>query len=272
MIDGVPVVDVHVHLAPERLALAVRAALKSMYGWELDWPTDPEQVIADLVAFGTDVVVAQPYAHKPGIAASLNAFGVELSQRHRGVLSMATVHPDDDDPVELLERALADGAVGLKVHCPVQRTLPDDPRMDAVYAACERWGAPILMHAGHGPDASTPYSGAASFAVLMRRHPSLRVCVAHLGTPELEAFVALAAAHESVFLDTALGGRVDGVTLEALAPVQDRVLWGSDYPNTTAAPGASLQVLRSLGIGGALLEDVLWRNSVRFFGRNLLES
>jgi len=272
MIDGIPVVDVHVHLAPERLALAVRAALASMYGWDLGWPTDPEAVIADLVAWGADVVVAQPYAHKSGMAASLNAFGVELSRRHRGVLSMATVHPDDDDPVGLLEDALGEGAVGLKVHCPVQRTLPDDPRMEAVYAACERWGTPILMHAGHSPDASTPYSGAASFAVLMRRHPSLRVCVAHLGTPEVHAFVAIAARHESVFFDTALGARVAGVKLEELAPVHDRLLWGSDYPNTTAAPGPSLEAVRSLGVEGALLEDVLWRNAVRFFGRNLLGS
>ncbi len=267
-----PVVDIHVHLAPQRLAQAVSAKLAEMYGWHAPWPTDPEEVVHDLRMAGTDVMVAQPYAHKPGIAASLNDFGVQLARRHADVLTMATVHPDDEDRVGLLESALAAGAVGLKVHCAVQRTRPDDPRMADVYEACERRGTPILMHAGHGPDPSTPHTGAAPFAELLRRHPSLRICVAHLGMPEPEAFFALAAQYEGVFLDLAAvpGSMIDALPLEAMDRLRDRILWGSDYPNTMAAPRPAYDRMRALGVEGELLECVMWRNAPRFLGRDVL--
>ena len=274
MIDGIPVVDVHVHLAPQRLARAVRAALADMYGWELPWPTDPEEVVLDLRTAGTDVMVAQPYAHLPGMAASLNDFSVALAQRHPDVLTMATVHPDDDDPVGLLRQALDAGAVGLKVHCPVQKTRPDDKRMSPVYAACEEWGVPVLMHAGHGPDSRTPHTGLRRFTTLLRRHPRLRVCVAHLGFPEARGFLALAADHDGVFLDlAAVAGRglaEVGLDVDDLARVSTRILWGSDYPNTVAAPRPAYNGLRAAGVDGALLEGILWRNAADFLGRDVL--
>jgi uncharacterized protein len=243
-----------------------------MYGWHPPWPTDPDEVVHDLRAAGTDVMVAQPYAHVAGMAASLNDFSVQFARRHPDVLTMATVHPDDDDPVGLLRTALSGGAVGLKVHCPVQRTRPDDPRMAGVYAACEEWGTPMLMHAGHGPDPSTPHTGASAFAALMRRHPSLRVCVAHLGMPEAPAFFDLAAAHASMFLDLAAvpGGMISALPLADMERLRDRILWGSDYPNTMAAPRAAYDRMRALGVDGELLECVMWRNAPRFLGRDVL--
>lgn len=267
-----PVVDIHVHLAPERLARAVHRALGEMYGWQVPWPADPQQVIADLRAAGADVMVAQPYAHIPGMAASLNDFSVGLARRYDGVLTMATVHPDDDDHVGLLRDALAAGAVGLKVHCAVQRVRPDDPRLSAVFAACEEWGTPILMHAGHGPDASTPHTGAASFAALMRRHPGLRVCVAHLGMPEAPAFFEVAASYPGVFLDLAAvpGGLVSALPLEEMEALADRILWGSDYPNTRTAPRAAYDRMRELGVSEPLLSAIMWRNAPRFLGRDVL--
>ena len=267
-----PVIDVHVHLAPLRLATAVHSALEASYGWRVPWPDDPDEVVHDLRMAGTDVMVAQPYAHQPGMAASLNDFSVQFARRHPDVLTMATVHPDDADPVGLLRTALDAGAVGLKVHCPVQHTAPDDPRMDGVYTACEDWGTPVMMHAGHGPDASTLFTGAAAFAVLMRRHPGLRVCVAHLGMPEWGDFFALASAYRGVFLDVAgvPGGAIHALPLEEMSLLSDRILWGSDYPNTVAAPRPAYERMCALGVSGALLESIMWRNAPRFLGRDVL--
>jgi len=267
-----PVVDVHVHLAPQRLAAAVQRALGEMYGWQVPWPTDPDEVVHELRSAGTDVMVAQPYAHLPGMAASLNDFSVQFARRHPDVLTMATVHPDDENRVALLSTALDAGAAGLKVHCPVQRTRPDDPRMSSVYAACEERGIPVLMHAGHGPDSVTPHTGARAFAALLRRHPSLRICVAHLGMPESRAFFDMAADHPNVFLDLAgvPGGLIDALPLDDMHRLSDRILWGSDYPNTMAAPRPAYDRMRSLGVSGDLLDSVMWRNAPRFLGRDVL--
>src|SRR5258708_40043091 len=97
-----PVIDVHVHLGPQRLAHAVHNALGEMYGWRPPWPTDPDEVVHDLRAAGTDVMVAQPYAHRAGLAAALNDFEVSLARRHRGGLTVATGDSGGDAPLRPL--------------------------------------------------------------------------------------------------------------------------------------------------------------------------
>lgn len=269
MHNGLPVIDAHVHLAPQRLARAVHSALAEQYGWRLAWPTDPDEVLADIRASGADLCVHLPYAHRPGIATALNEHGAGLAARHRDVLAFATVHPDDPGPVDVLEAAVAGGCRGLKVHCVVQRTAPDDPRMRDVYTWCERERLPILMHAGHAPDPITPTTGVAAFAALMRRYPDLTVCVAHLGGPESSAFLELLPRHDRLWLDVAgISGTIAaaGAAVERVLQHADRVVYGSDYPNIPVDVRSAIGLLEEAGFAGDALAGVLAGNAGRFLG------
>jgi predicted TIM-barrel fold metal-dependent hydrolase len=52
--------------------------------------------------------------------------------------------------------------------------------------------------------------------------------------------------------------------------LHDRILWGSDYPNTMAAPRPAFDRMRALGVEGELLDSIMWRNAPRFLGRDVL--
>ena len=267
MRDGMPVIDVHTHIAPERLARAVRAALVEQYGLEVPWPIEPGAVLADIRASGADLIVHLPYAHRAGVAEGMNRHSAELAAANPDVIGFATVHPDDGDPVGDLERAIAAGTRGLKVHCAVQRIAADDARMDPVFAWCERERVPVLIHAGHGPDPVTPHTGFDQFRTLMGRHPELDVCVAHLGGPEGDAFLDLAAAHPSLFLDVASvadAALQTGAGVERLLAMSDRILYGSDYPNSTYAAERGVDLLGELGFAGDALRAVVGDNAARF--------
>ena len=270
MRDGMRVIDVHTHVAPERLARAVRAALQEQYGLEVPWPVEPEAVLADIRASGADLIVHLPYAHRPGVAESMNRHSAELVAAHGDVVGFATVHPNDPDPVGDLERALAAGTRGLKVHCVVQRVSADDHRLDPVFAYCERERVPVLIHAGHGPDPGTPHTGAQQFATLMSRHPDLVICVAHLGLPEADAFLDLAARHPHLYLDTASVADADwfgaGAGHQRVRASIDRIMYGSDYPNSSYAADLGIPHLIAAGLAGDELAAVVGGNAARFLG------
>jgi predicted TIM-barrel fold metal-dependent hydrolase len=100
----------------------------------------------------------------------------------------------------------------------------------------------------------------------MRRYPDLRVVVAHAGADEFEAFFDLCGEYDGVYLDTAmvfnryLGGPPPiGRVLE----FQDRVVYGSDFPNIPYTLDAAIQAIRSLRLGRALEEKLLCTNAAR---------
>ena len=269
VLDGLRVLDAHVHLAPERLAVAVRDALTRMYGWQLAGPLDPAAVLAEVRAAGADRCVHLPYAHRAGIAAGLNEHSASLATAWADVVAFATVHPDDPDPVGMLAGAVEAGCRGLKVHCPVQRTRADDPRMQSVYAWCADHGIPVLMHAGHGPDAHTEHGGVEPFRALLRRHPTLRICVAHLGAPEADAFLDLLPAHPSLWLDvSSVLHDLDaaGTTAARVGAAADRLVYGSDHPNVPLRPAEAMTHLGALGLARDRLAAVLWDNGHAFLG------
>lgn len=270
MRDGMRVIDVHTHIAPLRLAQAVRAVLLRDYGGPIDGPVDPDEVLAELRRSGADLIVTMPYAHTTGIAAGLNAHATTLAAANDDVVTFATVHPDDDDPLRILDAALQAGARGLKVHCPVQRVRPDDPRLRPILDHCERAAVPVLMHATHTPDRTTPYTDASAVATVLERNPSLRLCIAHLGAPDTDVILDLCDRHPTLMLDIAglgdfLDPRVD-VDPSRLLAHADRIIYGSDFPNCWVPPGAGIDALRHAGFSGAALVAALSTNAERFLG------
>ncbi|MGH7682824.1 MAG: amidohydrolase family protein, partial [Vulcanimicrobiaceae bacterium] len=66
------VIDVHAHLHPPRLFAAIRRWFAERSSWRLTHPTEPADVAAALRAHGVERFVFCSYAHRPGIARSLN--------------------------------------------------------------------------------------------------------------------------------------------------------------------------------------------------------
>jgi hypothetical protein len=257
----VPAIDVHTHLFPERLARAVREALTRMYGWGFDHPTGPAEFAAFVRAHGTERFCILPYAHKPGIARSLNAWTAGTA-RAVDAIGFACIHQDDEDTVAILEEAFAAGLRGVKLHHQVQEVAPADPRLFPVYDLMLDRDLPLLVHAGRGPT-DHPATGAARFRELMERYPTLRICVAHLGLPETEDFIGMLDEYPRLYLDTSGTGRrsLAGVGIERHT---DRILFGSDSPNVTSPYERAIEQILELGLGAEAERRVFRENALEF--------
>ena len=233
--------DCHVHLMPERLMTAIRGALNEEAGWEVPHPVDRAGIEAVLRAHGVERYLALPYAHRAGVARDLNDWLLDAVADSEMAVPFATVHGDDEVGAVVRE-AFESGARGLKFQCPVQECGPADPRLDPAFSLAAEFDRPILFHAGTAPMfRDSPHVGPDPFREFVASYPDVRACCAHMGTFEWEAFVGIARANESVYLDTCfamatvVGDYVDfdpaSIPDSVFEDLAGRVMYGSDFPN-----------------------------------------
>lgn len=269
-----PVIDAHVHLFPD-------AVFQAIWRWfdEHAWPiryrlTTPE-VIAFLLARGVERVVALHYAHKPGLARSFNAYVAEVCRHEPRVLGLATVYPGEPDATAILAEAFAAGLRGVKLHCHVQCFAPDAPELHEIYAACARADKPLVMHAGREP-ASPAYRcdphalcSAERVERVLRDHPTLKLCVPHLGADEFDAYERLLLRHDNLWLDTTMAV-ADYFPLPAperlLRARPERILYGTDFPNLPYAWDREIKKLVALGLREEQLAAILGGTARALFG------
>jgi predicted TIM-barrel fold metal-dependent hydrolase len=236
---GFPCIDVHVHMHPARLARAIERHFAG-HGWIAGHSFDPDAVAAALRARGIERYCFFTYAHKPGIARSLNHWVAETAARLPEAVPLGTLHPDDPDLLDVAAEATDTlGLRGFKFHHSVQRFHVDDPRLAPVYARAEAAGHLLMLHVGTMPYRD-PFTGIAGLLRVLARHPRLRVCVAHMGEFERPALLPVLARYEHLYVDTTMalapaaaayvGAVPTAITDADLVAHQDRILFGSDFP------------------------------------------
>jgi predicted TIM-barrel fold metal-dependent hydrolase len=262
-----PIIDIHTHLMPERLFTAVRAYFRANL-WHPRYTGSTNELVQTLVDAGVSRFVFMPYAHRGEMSRSLNHWvaNVQATFAPHGI-GFGSFHPEDDNLVaELADEAFGRlGLRGAKLHPQVGHFGLDDSRLDALYERAIEHGALLLMHAGRRPEPGEQV-GVHVFARVMRRFPRLKVIVAHAGADEFDAFFDLCGMYEGVFLDTAmvfnrfLGGPPP---IQRVLEFQDRVVFGSDYPNIPYRWESAIQSILDLRLGRALEEKLLCTNAAR---------
>ncbi|WP_435119302.1 amidohydrolase family protein [Halolamina sp. C58] len=271
------VVDAHVHLMPDRLMRAIRDALGDAAGWTFDHPTDLAAMTEILRAAGVEEFFALPYAHRPGMADELNEWVCETAATADHVVPFATVHAGDDDVGGIVERAVDAGARGLKFQLPVQGFAADDPRLEPAYEVAADHDLPLLVHAGTAPMfRDDPNVGVDRFRSFLDSYPNLRVCAAHMGAYDVDAFCELARANENVFLDTTFTMSAvaeeymvfdpDSVADETLIELSESIMYGSDFPNIPYPYEHERAHLLGRELPDETQQDIFSRTARRFLG------
>ncbi len=268
------IVDAHVHLFPDRLAEAIRRWF-SEHAWEIRYRTSVDEAVRTLRDGGIDRCVVLPYAHKPGMAAALNDFTLQLARAYPEVVPCCTAFPGEDGIERLLDGALGEqGFHGVKIHSHVMHVAPDDRRLDPVWRASARHRKPVVIHCGREPAADgygtdvRALSGAARLRRALARHPEAICIVPHLGMDEPAAFEALLDEFPNLYLDTTMaitGYFPDPPDLEVLRRRPDRILYGTDFPNLPYEWDRELRVVRGLGLPPSDEALVLSGNARRLF-------
>ncbi|KAA1247395.1 amidohydrolase [Mycobacterium simiae] len=276
---GLPgIVDVHTHFMPKPVMDKVWQYFDSagpLVGrpWPIAYRTDEQRRVDILRAFGVRAFTSLVYPHKAHMAAWLNEWASEFAAATPDCLHTATFYPEPG--VEAyVRRAVDDGARVFKAHIQVGRYDPTDQLLDAAWGVVENAAIPVVIHCGSGP-APGEHTGPEPVAALLKRHPRLRLIVAHLGMPEYTEFLDLADRYDQVWLDTTMAFTpfieetmpFPRAEYTRLRDHGDRILFGSDFPNIPYRLIDAMRVLARLpGIDDEWLRNVLYHNGARLFG------
>lgn len=273
---GLPgIIDVHTHFMPPAILAKVWDYFDSagpLLGrpWPVTYRGSDEERVEHLRSMGVRRFSALSYAHKPGIAGFMNDWTKQFAERTPDALWSATFYPEPD--AETYVRELVEGGVEVfKVHVQVGDFAPNDPLLEPVWGLLAESGTPIVLHAGSGP-APGDHTGPAGVADVLSRHPDLALVIAHLGMPEIHEFLDLAERHDNVRLDTTMafvdfwGLPVPDDIPPRLLDLQQRLLFGTDFPNIPYVYAHQVEVLQRLDLGDDWMRSVLWHNGAELFG------
>lgn len=251
-------IDCHVHLFPKRLARAVRQALERYGLGPFTYPLDNARILEDLAAAGVSTVWSLPYAHAPGVANSLNAtmaeLATELTSQELEVVGGMTAHPEDRDPAATIDQGVARGLRVVKLHCSVGKYSIDDPGFTGMWEAIAHHRLPVVIHLGHATSGRTQVAEVTALGRVAARHPTISLIVAHAGHPSEQATASLMQAFPSVFADTTpVDDRPADLAPARFGQLTDRILFGTDVPNTSRTVETSIEdVQRQLGDAAVL--------------------
>jgi predicted TIM-barrel fold metal-dependent hydrolase len=201
-----------------------------------------DDVMAVLLAWDARTAMGRPPV--------TNDFVASCVARHPDVFcGFASVDPwAGEAAVAELRRAVLDlGLRGLKLHPTAQAFAPNDPQVAPLWAAAVELGVPVLFHTGTtGLGAGLPGGGGMKLGysrpVLLddvaADFPELAIVAAHPSWPWQDEMLAVAQHKTNVWLD--LSGWSPRrwspeLTRAVLGPLQDRALFGTDYPYLTFA-------------------------------------
>jgi uncharacterized protein len=275
---GLPgVIDVHTHFMPDNVMDKVWRyfdAAGPLLGrpWPITYRQDEQTRVDQLRAFGVLAFTSMVYPHKPDMAAWLNSWAVDFARRTPDCLQTATFFPEPSAAAYVPE-AIERGARVFKAHVQVGAYDPVDPLLEPVWGALEDAGTPIVIHCGSGPMPGR-FTGPGPIREVMRRHPRLRLVIAHLGLPEYSDFLDLTEAYDGVHLDTTMAFTdfTDSLApfpadqTPRLVDVADRIVLGTDYPNIPYSYTHAIESLERLGLSDDWLRGVLYENPRRLFG------
>ncbi len=281
-VKGRPI-DMHVHLTTPgffRTLGPFVEKVKSYFRAEFGEITI-EQALREYEEAGVGKLVLLPLdaSRLTGLPGDTNDLMAELQRVDpERVIAFATVDPlAGKKAVVELERAVKDlGLKGLKLHPQIQRFRPDDELCFEVYQAAEDLGIPVLIHTGTsgigagvegGGGVKLDYGRPIYIDTVAAEFRRLKLIMAHFGWPWYEEALAIAQHKANVYIE--LSGWSPKYIPQVVwryadSLIQDKVLFGSDYP--LIRPSRWLSEFEKVDLKPETREKILWANAERVLG------
>jgi uncharacterized protein len=205
------------------------------------WTCSPRE-LGDALALVRARGVVFPLMETAGYRAANDAVLAAADASEGRLVPFCRVNPHDD-PVNELERCLAAGASGVKLHPRAERFDLGHPGVAATFAVADERRLPVTIHSGLG----IPSLGRDALA-LAEHYPRAPLVLAHVGVTDLAWIWRHLGDHPNVYFDTAWWNPADHLALFALVP-PGRILLGSDIPFGTTAAAAIVAIRCGLEVG-----------------------
>jgi predicted TIM-barrel fold metal-dependent hydrolase len=274
-------IDVHIHPpAPGHQSLVDDPEIRSYFRSALNH-ADAEEMAAyyaDLDILGVLFSIDDETAS--GTPPISNDYIAELARRYpKQFIGFGSVDPwKGRAAINEIERCATElGLRGLKFHPQQQAFFPNDERFYPIWEAAQRLALPVLVHTGTtGVGVGKPGGGGIKLKYarpipyiddVAADFPELTIIMAHPSFPWQDEQLAMLVHKPNVYMD------LSGWSPKYFSPllvqyaktlVQDKVLFGSDYP--VISPERWLTDFEALGFEGAVRQKILFENAKQLLG------
>lgn len=260
------VIDVHAHIYPEKIARKAVDAIGAFYNTSMYGSGTSEHLLSSMEQSPITHFVVHSVATNARSVESINDFIIGERKAHPEFTGFMAMHQDYADPEREIERCIANGIKGVKIHPDTQEVDLDDPRLMNVYEIIEG-RLPIIIHVG---DYRHDFSHPRRLKNVLHTFPDLVVDAAHFGGWSMPEIAYDFLGEERCFVDVSssmfwLGRRRTKELCRLFGT--DRVMFGSDFPMWS--PVAEYETFASLNFTDDELENMLWHNAERFIGESI---
>lgn len=210
-----------------------------------------------------------------------NEIAAYAAKHPEKIVGFMSVDPNHPGALDEMDRAYELGLRGLKLGPIYQNFHPHDGRALAVFGKAATLKIPILIHQGTTFPRLAPleYADPLQLEKIAWAFPDLKIVIAHLGHPWMDETIVLIRKHPNLYSDiSALFYRpwqfYNGLISACEYGVQDKLLFGSDWPFTTPIEtAAQLRDINRFTVGTALprvpeeaIEGIINRDSLSLLG------
>lgn len=269
------IIDFHTHCFPDALApraMAQLTANAAACGYIPHTDGTVAGLLASMDTAGITRSVVCNIATNARQMHKVNEFALETAKTHPRLIPLGSLHPSA--PVAELEaeveRLVAAGIPGIKIHPDYVGVELDDPAFSPILELCQDRGLFVITHAGFDPVAPDHiHATPAMLRRILSDYPRLNLVAAHTGGFDEESGVLELLCGTRIYLDTSLAavrqarGQAWGESCAAILRAHDprRLLFATDSPWST--PAEELAFLRSVGLDDKTTEMILHENAER---------
>lgn len=171
-------IDIHTHIYPDDIAQKATDSVQAFYGIGSGTMDGTVKMLLEKgQKAGIDQYVILPVALRPDRVQHINDYIQSQAKLQDCFIPFGTVHAAMDGLMDEVERLLALGVKGIKMHPDSQRFSIDDERLFPMYEAL-RGRVPVLLHMG---DHRYNYSHPVKLRKVLDMFPGLDAIAAHFG-------------------------------------------------------------------------------------------
>ena len=255
------IIDFHTHAFPDALAEQTVPKLCAFAKVEATLDGKVSSLLAEMDRLGIESAVVLTIATKPSQFESILSWCSGLASPR--LFPFASVHPDDPEALEKIDRIREAGLKGIKLHPYYQGFQFNEPRMFPLYERIEQHGLIFLAHTGF--DVGYPRERVADAPKIMEvvgRFPGLKLVASHFGGWKDWDCVEKHLLGRPVYMEISYAFPFIGMERARrflLAHPPEYILFGSDSP--WGNQEKTLEALLSLELGEELNRRICSENA-----------
>lgn len=273
-------IDAHTHFFPPNIFQAiwnyfeVRDEDNRVRGWPVNYKLPVEKLVEVLESKNIRYFTTLNYSHKANISEFINEWVFKFSQQHKNAIPFGCVWPEDENRGNYIAKIFDQyNFFGIKIQPLVQKFYLDDPRLDEIYNIILDRGKWLITHIGTAPYRNK-YVGYSKFIRFIEKYSDMNIIVAHMGAFEYRKFLTLLDKYQNLYLDTTMIYIPNNVfpervtkrpSKEDLVSYQDRILFGSDFPNIPYDYENSTKGLLDLDLSRKFYQNIFYNNAKKIF-------